>query len=456
MQSITLLVALVASGLVWFISPLYGLIIYVATFIWYPTYLSVPVGTIDFTVRRIVILAIFTKLFLITDLPRRFRFVWLDKIVIIYFAAQILAGATTASSIMVFLENRAGAVLQTVLPYFAVRMIVRSRQQYLTLLKGILIIAVPLAIVGFYECLTGRNPVGFMRQYCTWTTPFGPLENTTWERSGFFRASVGFFHPIMYGLYFAMFGPVCAGILGYAKKHKVVYWTGLVFMGIGVLSSMSSGPWLAALLAVSFLVFYHWRRYWKPIVITIVVMSSLVEIISNRHFYEVLADFIALDSHTAWYRSRLINIALFEGGMSGHWLTGFGHGVDPGWQASRIYGFGVTDMVNHYLLVLVGYGLVGFIPFLVMNMTVIKQLIDSFKASILKADHWLIWCLSASIFGLAGAFFSVSIYGPPVTAYYMMIGFCGSMPSIVNKNILVKMKQQQNKEDKYPLYHSTL
>ncbi|MHC4596107.1 MAG: hypothetical protein ACYS19_14355, partial [Planctomycetota bacterium] len=66
MEGVTLTVALVAGVLVFFLRPVYGLIVYIAAIAWYPTYLTVPVGTIDFTLRRIVILFIFAKLFLQT------------------------------------------------------------------------------------------------------------------------------------------------------------------------------------------------------------------------------------------------------------------------------------------------------------------------------------------------------------------------------------------------------
>jgi hypothetical protein len=428
MQLITLLTALIASIIIFCVSPIHGLIIYIAAFTWYPTYLTVPIGTIDFTLRRIVILAIFAKLLLLTDLPKRIKFIWLDKIVIVYFAAQLIAGATNTTSLRAFLENRAGEIFDTLLPYFAVRMIIQNRRQYLTLLKGVLILAIPLVMVGFYECLTGRNPVGFMKEYFAWHTIWGPLQNSPWERAGFFRASVVFDHPIMYGLFFAMLGPVCAGLLAHVKKYRIPYWTGLGLMGIGVFSSMSSGSWLAALMAVSFILFYRWRKYWKVVLVTIVIMCSIVEIISNHHFYYVFCRF-ALSSRTAWYRSKLLDVALFEGGMSGHWLTGFSFGVDPGW-GPKIDGLPYTDMVNQYLLVLAGYGLIGFIPFVAMNVIVIKNLVRAFKAVTSDSDKWSIWCLSGGLFGLAVAFVSVSIYGSPITIYYMMVGFVGAMSTI--------------------------
>jgi hypothetical protein len=431
MQAVTLLIAAIASSLVFFLAPIYGLVVYIASFAWYPTYIAVPVGTVDFTVRRIVILAIFAKLFLITDLPKRFRFIWLDKLVIIYFAAQFLVGATTATALSAFFENRAGAVFDTILPYFAVRLILRNRQQYLTLLKWILIIATPLAIIGFYECMTGTNLVGFFQRYNAWGTLSGvPLEEQSLQRYGFFRAFTVFSQPIMYGLFFAMFGPVCAGIMGQVKKNRPLCWLGLGLMAVGIFSSMSSGPLLAVVLSIPFIAFYPWHKYWRQAVILIIIMCASVEIISNRHFYEVI-DRFAFSAANAWYRSKLIRVALFEGGMSGHWLFGYPFGTDPGW-GKLIGGRGITDIVNHYLGVLCHYGLVGLIPFLTVIGAAIKRMIDSFRACVTGADRWLVWCLSGALFGILGAMNSTSLFGPPVTVFYIMLACCGTMPNIVD------------------------
>jgi len=428
MVGITLILVAIASVLVFFLSPVSGLIVYIAAFSWYPTYLTVPVGTIDFTVRRIVILVIFAKLFLQTDLPDRFKFIWLDKLIIIYFGAEILSGATTTQSLMAFLENRAGQAFDMVLPYFAVRMIIRNRQQYLTLLKAVLIIAAPLAIMGLYECLTGSNPVGFFGKYFAWGRAKSPIAPF---RAGFHRAKVTFAHPIMYGLFFAMFGPVCAGLYRYVRKNKLVYAIGAGLMGVGVFSSVSAGPWLGALLSILFIALYFYRRYWRIAILLAMLMFGMVEIISSRHFYEEV-DRFGLSKSTASYRVRLMEVALFEGGMSGHWLTGFGWAVEPGWMPKMYPGSSKgTDITNHYLWILSGYGLVALLPLLAVNIAAIKRLVDSYKISAYDSDKWLVWCLSAGLLGLMAALLSVSLVGPPTTIYYMMIGFAGVMPAIV-------------------------
>lgn len=421
MDSLTLLVGVAASVLVFLFSPVYGLVVYLAAFAYYPSYLSVSLGTVDFTVRRIVILAVFAKLFLLTNLPRRFRFTLLDKFVILYFLAEIVAGATTARSLGAFLENRAGAIFDMVLPYFAVRLILINKGQYLALLKAIMFMVAPLSILAFYQCLTGHNLLGFVT---------GQYYYEPEVRYGFYRAGLTFSHAIMLGLYFAMLGPLCAGLWYSVKRNKWMYATLLGLMVLGVFSSMSSGPFLILFLSVPVVAFFYYRRYWKTALIILVLMCGSVEIISNRHFYDVLGGF-TLAPETAWYRSKLIDAAVFEGGMSGHWLTGYGYDVDPGW-GPMIDGRDFTDTVNHYLLILQRYGLVGFLPFVAMNIIVFKNIVDSFKAGVSYSDKWLVWCLAAGLLGLVVAFISVSLFGPPTTIYFMMLGVAGAMPAIVN------------------------
>jgi hypothetical protein len=432
-EQITLLIGVVVAVAALFVRPVYGLVLYFASLAWYPSFLAVSVGTIDFTVRRIVILGILVKMILQTDAMRRFRMIWLDKLVIIYFAAQLASGAFTAASLMALLENRGGAVFDMVLPYFAVRVLINTREQYLQLLKGVLVIAAPLAIAGLCECITGWNPLGFLRAY-------GDLEGGTVypmaaQRFGLFRAAIGFSHSIMYGLFFAMLGPTCAGLLR-SVRDKTVYGIGLAFMIVGVLASVSSGPVLGALLASLFILFFPWRRHWRVAVTVIVVMCASVEIVSNRHFYDVLGDF-TFSSETAWYRSRLISVALFEGGMSGHWLTGFGYGIDPGW-GPRIDGMPYTDTVNHYILELHRFGLVALIPFLAMNLAAAKRLRQGYRLSVSDSDRWLIWCVSGALFGLWSAMMSVSLFGPPTSVFFVLLAFAGLLPGVLGEPAKVR------------------
>jgi len=424
MQAVTILIAIIASTIIFLTRPVWSLVVYCAALAWYPVYLTVPVGTIDFTVPRILIIPIFANILLRTNLINQFKFIWLDKLIIIYFLCQLLAGAANIP-LRQFLENRAGAAFDMVLPYFAVRMIITRKEHYFTLLKAVLLIAAPLALVGFYESLTGHNPVGFLRKYFAWN----PGLSQPNVRSGFYRASFSCPHPIIFGMFFAMFGPICTGLLYKIRPNKVLYSFGVALMALGVFSCMSSGPFYSVGISILFIAFFPYRKYSKLAITSVILMCFLVEIASNRHFFEVI-DRLALNSATAWYRAQLIDVAFFHGGMSGHWLTGYGF-ADPGW-GWRINWL-PTDMVNHYLLILSRYGLIGLAPFLAVIWAALKRVIKAYRANRSESDQWLIWCLLGAMVGVLAAMNSVSLFAQSRTIFYIMLAFCGSMPALINQ-----------------------
>jgi hypothetical protein len=423
--NLTLVIATSISAVVLLLPPVYALIAYIGALVLCPFYLTTQLGTLNFPVHRIVILAVYVNIFLRTDLPNRFKFIWLDKLVIILFACQVLAGVTTTSNVMQVLENRSGRFFDMALPYFAVRLIIIDKQQYILLLKNILCIAGILAIPAFYESLTGRNPFNLLLGMSS-----GGLRSYRFG-GRFARAGTTFGNSIQLGVFFAMAGGVCVGLLKNTRKRIWLYWLGIGLASLGVFSSMSSGALLAAQATIFFIVFYRYRRYWKQAVIMVLIMCAIVEVVSNRHFFEV-ADRFTFSKRNAWYRSRLIEMALFEGGMSGHWLTGYGF-AEPGW-GPKIDSRSYTDMVNHYLLILSRFGLVGFIPFFLMISTAIKTLFEGFWSLWSDSDRWLVWCLAACFLGALVTFNSVSIFPPCRNFFYIILGLCGALPQILYKD----------------------
>lgn len=415
MEAVTLLIAAVASALIFFLSPFYGLVVYMTALIWYPQNLGVMLGPANFSVSRIVILALYLSIFLKKDTLKRLELIWLDRLVLIYFAVRILSGIPTSPDITKVIEYNSGVFFDRALPYFAVRIIITNKEQYLLLLKWLLWLSAPLAVIAFYESLTGHNLVDFGR-------------NITYgeHRWGLYRACATFPHPIRLGVFFAMIGAMCAGLLKNMKENRLFYVIGIGLTVVGVFSSMSSGSLLAMIAAILFIAFYRFRRYWKAAIIGIILMCSVVEIVSNRHFYDVI-DYFAFNTSTAWYRTRLIEVALFEGGMRGHWLFGYGM-ADPMW-CENIDMRNHTDMVNQYLLVLCRFGLVGFIPFCAIIAVAIKKLFKNFWEVNSESDIWLVWCLAAALFGVLTAFNSVSLLSQPLTLFFMMLGLCVILPA---------------------------
>jgi len=416
MEGVTLLVAAVGCLLVLCVRPVYGLAAYVILNMWYPYYMgTIKLGTLDFSAGRIIIVVLFIKIFSSTNLAGKFKVIWLDRLVVILFLAEVAAGLTTTEP-MQLLEYRSGDFFDMALPYFAVRFIITTKEHYISLLKAIAWSSAVLAIFACYESLTGNNLVQFGRL----------LPAPEIRLNFFYRAETTFHHPIYFGVFCGMAGAVCLGLVKNAGNNAILYKILVVLIFLGAFFSMSSGGLLAMVGAIGFICFYRFRRKWKAGIAVVILMCVLVEIISNRHFYDVI-DRLTFSSANAWYRSRLFEVAFFEGGMSGHWITGYGM-EEPGW-GPKIDTRDHTDMVNHYLLELCRYGLVGFIPFCAVIVTAIKRLFTGFWSLTNNEDTWLIWCLAGGLFSVLLAFNSVSLFGQPITMLFMMFGFCVVVPA---------------------------
>ena len=449
MEQLTLAVAAAACVLVFCLPPAWWLAVYVATLAWYPSYLTVKVGTLDFSAPRIVILAIYASLFFRQHLLKRFRVTLPDTLVIAYFFCQLLAGAMT-TDLPRLLENRSGAAFDMLLPYFAARAIITDKQRYLSFLKASMYIVAPMAVFGLYESVTGHNPVGFLQKYMVW----GSVADFP-TRHGLYRAWFIFSHPIMLGLFFAILGPLWAGLLYQARTNRLMCYAGIALAGIGVFSSMSSGPLTAVLVATAFIALYRYRRYWKMAVAAIVLMCATIEIVSNRHFYYYPARF-TFDLATADYRGKLIDVALFEGGMSGHWLAGYGIDTEAANEASATWAAKIgprptLDMVNHYLLILFEYGLIGLVPFLAVIAAAARKLVEAFRSSLLDSDKWLIWCLSASLAGQLVAYVTTSLHtGQANCLFFILLGLCGVMPVVISDGNNWVLKSRLRQKVGYP------
>lgn len=417
----TILLAAIGCLIVLFARPIYGLAVYCVLSMWYPySVATLKVGTIDFSVGRIVITVLFLKLFFSTDLAAKFKSVWLDRLVVILFAAEIAAGLTTTES-MKLIEYRSGDFFDMALPYFAVRLIVTDRKRFVSLLKAIAWSSAGLALFSCYESITGQNLLDLGRR----------LPPPEVRLNYFHRAQTTFRHAIYYGVFSGMVGTLCMALARVKDRRQTLHKILAVVLFSGAFFSMSSGGLLAIFGGVGFILCYRFRKQWKTGLAAVIIMCVAVEFISNRHFYDVI-DRFAFNAQTAWYRTRLFEVAFFEGGMSGHWIFGYGM-TDPMW-CLKIDMRNHTDMVNHYLLKLARYGLVGFIPFCAVMIAAIKSLFTGFWSIKQDTDQWFVWCIAGSLFSVLLAMNSVSLFGQPMIVFFIVLGLCVAVPDMIRRS----------------------
>ncbi len=438
MQSVTLLIAISGFILAFSLKPMQGLFIYLAGLFWYSQYLVVSIGTVDFTVTKIIILGLLANIFFRTRLVHEFKWNLMDTLIMLFiigrFIALTISGNVPARA---FVEREGSFLFNAILPYFAVRFIINSKEHLLAFFKGLILIAVPLAILGMYEFFTGNNPVGFMTKYFAWG--HAVAERVSSQRLGFYRAKVTFYVPITFGLFFAGLTPLCIGLWKQEIWKKPTNIVLFALMLSGILSSMSSAPYFSIAASLTILALYKFRRFWGAIFIVLFVISFIifVQVYSNQPFHEYLTRF-AFSSENAYYRINLVKEA-FSGGMKDNWLAGYGYvGFGLGAYENIDFNWEHTDFVNLYIGLLVQYGLLGLLPFLGINILYFRRLFQAAKLTSNQADLWFIWCFLSTLIGWNVAMMTVSALNQVNTLLYILIAICCNMPYIMMTNRLSK------------------
>ena len=422
MQGVTLTIALVLSVLVIMLRPKYALVAYIIGLMWYPAYLAVTIGTIDILVGRFVVAVLLMRCFFNENIRRKFTWNRLDTLVtlsmVVYVGAYLI---TQVNPIGQTLEGRSGFLMDTWCAYLAARFIVTDRKNLISIIKCISIAMIPLAILGVIESVTGWQPFAPLWRFSPW---FAGGEFVSEGRFGFARAVGPFSHAILFGGVFAMFLP----LIYYLRREKGD-WRSLAYLisGIillGALSSMSSGPWVMAIVVIFCLVMEKRRQFIKPLFIFLVFSCISIGIISNRPFYHVIASWSNPLGGASWHRARLIDVAIMKFGE--WWMVGYGD-KDPGW--GQYFGMGVSDITNEYILNGVRYGILGVIALCAILAKSFRDLISTYRRLTHPAMKSLCWGFGSLLFSVAVAWMSVSFFGQLMTLVYCSIGMIGSLCS---------------------------
>ncbi len=169
--------------------------------------------------------------------------------------------------------------------------------------------------------------------------------------------------------------------------------------------------------------------YWKYALAGLVLMLTAVDIGSNRTWYDVLAAYLAFNQATAAYRIGLIREA-FGGGMSGHWVFGYGlltalnrGAILPNWEH--------TDITNHFIFMMMCFGLTGLLTWLAFIYFAMRNLRVAYRESRTIGQQWMVWCLTAALSGALLSMMSACWEGQPYNMFYVGMGLAANAPLFV-------------------------
>jgi hypothetical protein len=160
----------------------------------------------------------------------------------------------------------------------------------------------------------------------------------------------------------------------------------------------------------------------KPLLGLMLGGCFVVDLISNRTFYHVMASYANPIGGSGWHRAKLIDLAIEN--FNEWWLMGYG-GVDPGW-GSRL-GMTWTDITSHYISVGVSYGVWGVIGLVGIMVTAVLLLMRGHNKSKDPTFQSWCWAFGSLLAVLAVSFTSCTLFDQTRTHFYGMLGMMASM-----------------------------
>lgn len=404
-----LVVAAVGSVLVSVLRPTHAAIVYLVVLLLQSQDLGFSVGSFDLSSSRIVAIVLFLKCCQrLSGVLNQFHWNYLDTFVVLFVFGQTVSLCFT-EEIMAALENRSGALVDQLIPYLIFRLVIKSRSDLLLILKALILISLPLAIAGVVESSTGHNYIGY----------FGPN-----MRDGHFRAYGTFKVHIAFGLFFSITLSLCVFLWKlriWPKPYLLVF---ILFDIAGLLSSWSSAPIFALYFMTLFLLMYPVRKGLPVFLILGFIFIVMLDFLSRARWYDALANF-GLSASTYAYRAGLYYEA-FHGGMKGHWLFGWGT-IAGVWATYEEFPWEYRDMVSLYISTLAKFGLLGFIPLLLVVGTSFYYFYILLARTKNQEWHWFTWSFFSLWVGLHAALTTVSILSQIYTLYFILLAFLSCM-----------------------------
>ena len=357
--------------------------------LWIPRTQDLAIGSLHFTVLRIVILAGF---FRVMARGERIAGKWtiLDALIGLWGSWALCSSAFHSAG---FSIARLGEVYTDLGLYYMFRVLLRDAEDVQSICRSVCLLLVPVAAFMIIEKLTGNNSYALL---------FGDSGEVA-RRMGHFRAKGPFAHPITAGTVGALSLPMALYLFRYKSRAVLA---GLLASVAIIICSGASGPILTAASILFALTIWKVQRHTYLIRRIALLLLISMQFIMHDPVYYVIAQIDITGGSTSYYRAALIDSAIDH--FSEWWLVGTD--VTSHWASTKMGD--QTDITNHYIQM----GVWGGVPLLSIFVACLwaafscvgKMLRARDKLS--RRERFLVWTLGSILFGHAVTFFSISYF----------------------------------------------
>jgi hypothetical protein len=323
----------------------------------------------------------------------------IDKIlivrVILFIATYTILWGTTGAFV-----NRLGKAFDIISMYFIPRILISDLNDIERLIKTLLIMSIPIAITMLIEQATGRNLFSV----------FNGVPAFSMIRNGQIRSQGAFAHPILAGNFGAVLVPLIVGLWWRHRIKKTLFIVGISAASIIVMTSASSGPFVACIAGVIGLYFWFLRQRMRVIFWGIIAGLTMLHIYMKAPVWALVMRLGT--SGSSYHRFELIDQTIRH--FNEWWLIGTRSTAH--WGSLKTIG----DVADFYCRIAVDSGLIGLVLFL----TIISLCFKTVGRTVRQIENQpdlqkFIWAIGASLFAHTLAFIGISYVGSNLFILYM-------------------------------------
>jgi O-antigen ligase len=362
--------------------------------------------------------------------PRLNLQVWIDRLVLALFllsSVLIIRDATLTNTIRTSLDLLAIMYL----PYVAMSRAIVTKQALRETMAAYLVPFVALSLLGLFEFFRGWHLYDQLNAlWGTYTPSYGYI----W-RHGRLRAYASVSGgPIIFGycIMIAMGFLLAFWNRGIRPRHAI----GLAgLLTLGIVSSVSRGPWLGAIAMV--LVFIAAARggIRKLMVYGVLVLAFATPLFLSHSDESPGEPVSTEEAENVEYRQRLLETSLIV--ISRHPMLGSTEYINELANMGMVQGQGIVDIVNSYLQIALQNGLVGLFLFVSIFLLIVVRLYRTVRALPAEASELeqMGRALLATLIGVLITIFTVSSIGQAPMLYWSLAGIAVAYDRIARASI---------------------
>jgi hypothetical protein len=353
-----------------------------------------------------------------------FRWNRVDTAVLVYsiFSTAIYTITTgTDGLIMKF-----GHLSDGVLIYYISRALFRNLADVKSMAVACSVISIPVVVAFFIEHATGRNMFAL----------FGGVPDVTVIREGRLRCQGAFAHPILAGCAWASLLPLMAVLWWEHDWKRWISFIGTACALAVVGFCASSTPVVGLVAAVVGTALYPVRMYMRQIRWCTVALLFILHMIMSAPVWSLVQRVDIIGGSTGNFRYRLIDGAINN--FDRWWLWGE---RDP-----EVWGWGLHDVTNQYLVEAVRGGFASMVLFILIFVFAFGHVGKLVRAAPTTTHRIVYWCLGIALALHCVNFMGASYFGQIITLLWIQVGMVVSLqPSAVRRAVLSRHAKVANR-----------